>query len=148
MECPKPSPAVHILLLFRLSALLNKAIIILFWWASILSAHEMTPAYPVLKPSYVSGVAKAEMSLFNYRSDIQYYQIDVFDADWNNVPFATPYRIMKVEYNQRNDFDVYIRNYNLKQAVYLCSTSKIKRTAGVKTMVSSRICSRLDGARP
>ena len=108
----------------------------------------MTPAYPVLKPSYVSGVAKAEMSLFNYRSDIQYYQIDVFDADWNNVPFATPYRIMKVEYNQRNDFDVYIRNYNLKQAVYLCSTSKIKRTAGVKTMVSSRICSRLDGARP
>ena len=56
-------------------------------WATVVSAHEMTPAYQVLKPTYVAGVVKAEMSLFNSREDVEYYQIDLFDLNWTNIPF-------------------------------------------------------------
>tara|TARA_R110000765_G_scaffold28026_2_gene67846 strand:- start:1279 stop:1605 length:327 start_codon:yes stop_codon:yes gene_type:complete len=108
----------------------------------------MTPAYPTLKPSYVEGVMKAEMSLFNYRSDVKYYKIALFDADWINVPFATKYRVLKVKHEERQDFLVYIRKADLVRAVYLCTTSKMLKKAGVKTVISSRICSRVDGARP
>ena len=117
-------------------------------WASSVTAHEMTPAYPKIKPSYVSGVAKVEMSIFNYRSDVKYYQVDVFDIDWKKVPFSTQYKVLKVKHSERNNFNVYIRKTDLKRAVYLCTTSKVKKQAGVKTLVSSRICSRLNGNKP
>ena len=117
-------------------------------WVAPISAHEMTPAYPKIKPSYVSGVVKVEMSIFNYRSDVKYYQINVFDAAWNSLPFSTQYKVLKVKHSERNNFDVYLRKTDLKRAVYLCTTSKVKKQAGVKTLVSSRICSRLNGNKP
>ena len=125
--------------------MLTKITLILLGWASALSAHEMTPAYPKLKPSYVVGVFKAEMSLFNYRSDVEYYQVDVFDKDWLNVSFSTTYRVLKVKHGQRKDFDVYIRSEDINRAVYICTTSKNKRSKDVTTLVSSRICSKLGG---
>jgi len=128
--------------------LLTKAALLIMVWASSVTAHEMTPAYPKIKPSYVSGVAKVEMSIFNYRSDVKYYQVDVFDAAWSNVPFSTQYKVLKVNHSERNNFNVYIRKADLKRAVYLCTTSKVKKQVGVNTLVSSRICSRLDGAKP
>ena len=114
-------------------------------WATAISGHEMTPAYPILKPTYVSGVVKAEMSLFNSREDVQYYQIDLFDLNWMNIPFSTTYRIMKVEYKEHKAFDVYIRKRDMPEAVYLCTTSKVRKTDQSRTLISSRICSRLDG---
>ena len=114
-------------------------------WAFCASAHEMTPAYPILKPSHVSGVVKAEMSLFNAREEIKYYQIELFDLNWMNIPFSTTYRIMQVEYKEHKSFDVYIRKKDMPEAVYLCTTSKVRRTNQSSTLISSRICSRLDG---
>jgi hypothetical protein len=105
----------------------------------------MTPAYPVLKPSHVSGIVKAEMSLFNSREDVSYYQIEVFDLNWNNLPFSTTYKIMRVDYKERRDFDVYIRKSDLDIATYICSTSKVKRKSGAQTLISSRICSKING---
>jgi len=109
------------------------------------SAHEMTPAYPEVKVSHVKNVVKVEMSLFNSREEIKYYQIDLFDLNWMPIPFSTPYRIMKVDYKEHKGFDVYIRKRDTPEAVYLCTTSKVKKTNKSRTLVSSRICSRLDG---
>lgn len=108
----------------------------------------MTPAYPELRPSHIAGVVKTKMSLFNARSDVKYYQIEVFDSEWVNVPFSTTYRILKIEHKERKDFDVYLRKIDVGRAVYLCTTSKVKKVSGVSTLVSSRICSRLDGEKP
>lgn len=139
---------VHIQPSFRQSALLSKVTLVLLGWASALSAHDMTPAYPELRPSHIAGVVKTKMSLFNARSDVKYYQIEVFDSEWVNVPFSTTYRILKIEHKERKDFDVYLRKIDVGRAVYLCTTSKVKKISGVNTLVSSRICSRLDGGKP
>ena len=108
----------------------------------------MTPAYPDLKPSYVEDVMQVDMSIFNYREDVEYHQISVFDINWVNVPFSAKYRIMKVKHEERQDFSVYIRRADISRAVYLCTTSKMLKSSGVKTIISSKICSRVDGARP
>jgi len=125
--------------------LLNKLIILFMGWATVVSAHEMTPAYPVLKPTYVAGVVKAEMSLFNSREDVEYYQIDLFDLNWTNIPFSSKYRIIKVGYKERKDFIVYIRELDLDEATYICTTSKVKKNTQSRTLIVSRICSRIDG---
>ena len=109
------------------------------------SAHEMTPAYPEVKTSHVKDVVKVEMSLFNSREEIRYYQIDLFDLNWMNIPFSTTYRIMQVEYKEHKSFDVYIRKRDMPEAVYLCTTSKVKKANQSRTLIASRICSRLDG---
>jgi len=105
----------------------------------------MTPAYPVVKPSHVKDVVKVEMSLFNSREEIEYYQIELFDLNWMNIPFSTTYRIMQVGYKEHKSFDVYIRKSDMDEAVYLCTTSKVKKTYESSTLVASKICSRLDG---
>tara|TARA_B110000908_G_C10149026_1_gene400444 strand:- start:399 stop:785 length:387 start_codon:yes stop_codon:yes gene_type:complete len=125
--------------------LLNKLTIAFMGWATAISGHEMTPAYPILKPSHVVGIVKAEMSLFNSREEVQYYQIDLYDLNWKNIPFSTTYRIFKVGYKERKNFVVYIRESDLDEATYLCTTSKIKRRAESATIISSKICSRIDG---
>lgn len=124
--------------------MLNKVLIFSFF-ATAAFSHDMTPAYPDLKPSHVSGVSKVEMSLFNARSDVKYYQIEVFDKDWSNIPFSATYRVMKIEHKDRKNFDVYIRNIDIDRAVYVCTTSKIAKSQSTKPFVASRICSRLDG---
>ena len=125
--------------------MLNKLIILFMGLATVVSAHEMTPAYPILKPTYVAGVVKAEMSLFNSREDVEYYQIDLFDLNFTNIPFSSKYRIIKVGYKERKDFIVYIRELDLDEATYICTTSKVKKKTQSRTLVVSRICSRIDG---
>ena len=105
----------------------------------------MTPAYPEVKMSHVKNVVKVEMSLFNSREEIKYYQIDLFDLNWMSIPFSTTYKIIKVDYKEHKAFDIYIRKKDTPEAVYLCTTSKVKRTNTSRTLISSRICSRLDG---
>jgi len=124
---------------------LSKLTIIGMLAAFSASAHEMTPAYPEVKMSHVKNVVKVEMSLFNSREEIKYYQVDLFDLNWMPIPFSTPYRIMKVDYKEHKAFDVYIRKRDLPEAVFLCTTSKVRKTNISRTLVSSTICSRLDG---
>jgi len=124
--------------------LLSKVLIFL-GWATAISAHEMTPAYPIVKPSHVTGVVKVDLSLFNSREEINYYEIGLYDLNWDRIPFSAVYRIIKVGYKERKNFSVYIRESDLDEAVYVCTTSKIRRQLETKTLVSSKICSRLDG---
>jgi hypothetical protein len=85
------------------------------------------------------------MSLFNSREEIEWYQIELFDLNWTNIPFASSYRIINIKYKERKSFDVYIRKADMDEAVYLCTTSKVRKTSESRTLISSKICSRLDG---
>jgi hypothetical protein len=125
--------------------LLSKLIIIFIGWATAISAHEMTPAYPILKPTSVIGIVKADMSLFNSREDVEYYQIDLFDLNWINMPFSSKSRIIKVRYKERKDFIVYLRKIDLDEATYICTTSKVNKNTQTRAIIISRICSRIDG---
>ena len=68
--------------------------------------------------------------------------IGVFDKDWKSIPFVTSYKILKLEYLNHIEFDVYIRNEDVKKAEYVCSLSKLKDNATNKPLISTKICSR------
>lgn len=106
-------------------------------------AHEWTPTYPKLEPSYVPGVLRAEMKLFNSRKDVNYYKVQVFDNDWKSVPFATESDIIKIKHLQRKLVTVYIRQQDKARVVYICSKSKLVDDFKQTTVVSSRICSKI-----
>ena len=106
-------------------------------------AHEMTPAYPKFKLSYIEGVSVTKMSLFNRRNDISYYEIGVFTEDWDEIPFASTSRVIKVRYTKRHPFEVYVRNSDLNKVVYICTISKILKGAGQTSQIASRICSKV-----
>ena len=110
-------------------------------------AHEMTPAYPDLHPSPVSQIMQADLSLFNARDDVEYYAISVFDADWKPVAFASAQRVMQVPTGSRKDFEIYIKEADAELVVYVCTTSMLRAGQEDNTIISSRICSRLDGER-
>lgn len=105
-------------------------------------AHEMKPTYPKLYPSYIDGIHKAQVQVFNRRSDVEYYEVGVFDKDFNTVPFTTSYRIVKVSYLSFVNIDIYIRSEDVEKATYVCSRSKLKKDQVTRTAVASRICSK------
>lgn len=106
-------------------------------------AHEMVPTYPTLKPSYIDGVQTTQMKVFNKRKEVEYYEISVLDKDFNTVPFVTSYKIMKIEYLSSVTIDLYIRNVDKDKAMYICSRSKLRKDDSVRTIVSSKICSKI-----
>jgi len=106
-------------------------------------AHEMVPTYPELRPSHVDAVSVTSMKLFNKRQDIEYYEVGVFDKDFNPIPFVTSYRIMKVQYLGKVSFDVYIAAKDVKDAEYICSRSKVRSNSDVRAVIASRICSKI-----
>ena len=105
-------------------------------------AHEMTPTYPKLMPSHLDQVYKTTMEMFNKRQDVEYYEIGVFDKEWNPIPFVTSYQVIKLKYLGHVTFDIYIRKADVSRAEYVCSKSKLRKDDSTRTAVSSRICSR------
>jgi hypothetical protein len=112
-------------------------------WGSQAFGHQFMPAYPKLERSYVDNILMTKMELFNSRSDVEYYELSVFDAEWNSVPFATEQRIVNVEYLKRKTIEIYIREQDRSKAVYICSKSKIRPSNIQATVISSRICSKI-----
>jgi hypothetical protein len=110
--------------------------------SSVGFAHEMTPTYPVLKPSYMDGLLVTTMEIFNKRQDIEYYEIAVFDKDWNPIPFVSSYKVFKLEYQKRISFDIYLREKDKDAAVYVCTRSKALKKNVSNTNVVSTICSK------
>jgi hypothetical protein len=106
-------------------------------------AHEMVPTYPKFEPSHLPEVYVTTLKLFNKRQEIEYYQIDVFDEEWNEIPFVTSYSILKMKYLDTVEFDVYINRSDKDRAEYICSTSKITKQNKTRTAVTSKICSRV-----
>jgi len=107
------------------------------------NAHEFTPTYPKLKPSFMPGILTTEMKLFNARTDVEYFGLSVFDGEWNSVPFATETNIIKLRYLDRKKVNIYIREKDRNKAVYICSESKLLGRGNGLTMVKSKICSKI-----
>lgn len=105
-------------------------------------AHEMTPTYPKWVPSHMNGVWKTTMEMFNKRDDVEWYEIGVFDKNWNPVNFVTSYRLFQMPHLSRVKFDVYIATPDVAVAEYICSKSKLRLISEQETMVASRVCSR------
>lgn len=107
------------------------------------SAHQWLPTYPKLEPSFVDGVLKVKMELFNSRSDVRYYEINVYDKDFRSVKFATQERIIEVGHLKRKNVEIFIREQDRDVATYVCSKSKLLKGKGGATLVSSQICSKI-----
>lgn len=105
-------------------------------------AHEWTPTYPELIQSYVKGVLQSELTLYNARQDVEYYEIGVFDKDMEPVSFAVSQRIINVEYQRRKKVAVFVRTKDRDRAVYVCSKSKLLKDSGTKALITSNICSK------
>jgi hypothetical protein len=118
------------------------AILIMLVFTVGAQAHEMTPTYPKLVPSHLDQVYKTTMEMFNKREDVEFYEIAVFDKEWNPIPFVTSYQIIRLKYLGHVTFDVFIRKDDVSRAEYVCSKSKLRKDDNVRTAVSSRICSR------
>ncbi len=121
---------------------MKKYIMILMMLFGNAYAHEMTPTYPKLEPAFVSGVYKATMEMFNKRQDVEWYEIGVFDKDFNPIPFVSSFKLLNLNYLGHVKFDIYIRESDKNRATYVCSKSKLRKEDSTKTAVSSRICSK------
>ncbi len=111
--------------------------------ASSAIAHELTPTYPELRPSYFNDVSVTTMKMWNRRNDVQYYEIGVFDKEWNPVPFASPSRLLKMDYLEHKSFEIYIRDKDVAKVKYICTVSKQLKSDVQSTGVKSRICSKM-----
>ena len=105
-------------------------------------SHEQTPTYPKWTVSGVSEVKKTQIRLWNSRPNIEYYEIGVFDGDWQPIPFVTAYKILPVKYLQEVKVDIYIKESNIEEARYVCSLSKLRSSNESQTLLVTRICSK------
>jgi len=107
------------------------------------AAHELTPTYPKLESAYMDGLSVVTMKMWNRRNDVEYYEISIFDKEWNPVPFATTDRLLKLGYLEHKSFDLYIRDKDKNKVEYICTTSKQLKADVKSTGVKSKICSRV-----
>lgn len=117
-------------------------LLMLVLFSSAASAHEMTPTYFKFKPSIYDGFMVTELNLWNRRSDVSFYQVYVYDEEWNPVVFNTPNRIFKVQHLGKTGFPVYIRKRDEQKIVYICTESKLIKGTVESTGVTSKICSK------
>lgn len=104
-------------------------------------AHELTPTYFDLKPSIYAAVYSTTVTMFNRRVDVNYYQIDVYDADWKAIPFAASEKVIKMNYLQRMKIELFFRKEDVRRVVYICTRSKILKGSG-PAVIASNICSK------
>ena len=107
------------------------------------NAHQFTPTYPIFTPSFVEGIFSVQMELFNKRKEVEYYQIKVFDEEWNGIPFAMESKLLRVKYLENKKFNVYARKEDLSKIRYICSESMIVKGEVQYTVITSRICSKI-----
>ena len=113
-----------------------------FLFSTAVFAHEMVPTYPEWKRGIYPGTLTTTMEIFNKRKDVEYYEIGVFDKDWNPLYFVADYKVIKLGYLSSAKIDIYISRENKDRAEYVCSRSKIRKETDARTAVSSKICSR------
>lgn len=111
-------------------------------FASSVQAHEMTPTYFDMKPSLYTNVFVTQMRLFNRREDVKFYEISVYDGDWNPIKFASKARVVQIDPLKRSTFEVYVRRQDLDDVVYICTESKLLKGEVESTGITSRICSK------
>jgi hypothetical protein len=113
------------------------------WYTKPVVAHEMTPTYPKFVPSFMSGLQKVSMKMFNKRKDVEWYEIGVFDESRYPIPFVSSYKVVNIPYLGHADVDVYVRDEDVKRVTYICSRSKLRTDKTQYALVSSIICSKV-----
>jgi hypothetical protein len=83
------------------------------------------------------------MSMFNKRQDVEWYEIGVFDENRYPIPFVSSYKLVNIPYLDRVNFDVYVRDMDVKRVVYICSRSKLRAEQTQYALISSVICSKV-----
>jgi len=106
-------------------------------------AHEWTLTYPKFELSFIEDIVVTTMTLFNKRSDVEYYEITVHDADWNLVPFASATKLVYIPYLGKESVEIYIREADCDRIEYICTTSKQLLLDAPSSGVDSRICSKV-----
>jgi hypothetical protein len=107
------------------------------------AAHEQTPTYPELKYSYVEGLSFTTINVFNRREDVKYFAIQVFDEEWKKIDFGGVSRVVFIDYLDKKDIDIYIKDQDRGRIKYVCTKSKLLKEDVKFQAVSSRICSKI-----
>jgi len=118
----------------------SKFLILLFVSGSAM-AHELTPTYPKLRPSYMNDVLEAKLKMWNARADVEYYKIEVTDENWNDVPFITNEKVFKLNYLGRRDINIFLPSDT--SARYICTRSMLEKGNAGKSIISSKVCSKI-----
>jgi hypothetical protein len=113
-------------------------------WASVATAHQMTPTYVKLTESIYEGLCEAKITIFNRRADIGFYEISVHDEEWNPIQFATSSKIVPVKHLETKNISLLIREEDAFDITYICTTSKSLIGTSDRTVVTSRICSKIE----
>lgn len=111
--------------------------------AATAQAHEWTPTYPKFRPSFLEGIVVTTMTLFNKRKEIEYYEISVYDENWNTIPFAASHKLINVPYLSKKTVEIYIREIDCERIEYICTTSRRFIDDAESTGIDSRICSKV-----
>lgn len=119
---------------------LIKIIILLFVSGSVM-AHELTPTYPKLEPTFVDGVFSTKLMMWNARADVEYYKVEVTNAFWNDVPFITEERIFKLGYMERREIEIFLPSDTTAQ--YICTKSMLQKGKKSRSIISSKVCSKI-----
>lgn len=120
--------------------LLNTVLLLL---ALPAAAHQFTPTYPKFNNSFVEGVSVTRMELFNKRQDTDYYELDVYDANWKPVSFAADAKLINIRYLETKHLNVYVKTQDLGRVVYICTESRLRKSDAKDTVISSKICSKV-----
>ena len=115
----------------------------LMWMCFPVHSHQFTPTYIKFEQSFVEGVAQTKMELFNKRREVEYYEVGVFTENWQPVSFASDNKIIHVRYLETKKINVYVKFQDLKQVVYVCTESRLRREDVKDTVISSKICSKV-----
>jgi hypothetical protein len=115
---------------------------LILFMSGLSHAHEMVPTYPEWKRGLYPNVVTTTVTIFNKRTDVEYYEIGVFDENWNPIHFVADYRVIQLKYLSSASIDIYIAKENESRVEYICSRSKIRKNDDIRTAISSRICSR------
>jgi hypothetical protein len=104
-------------------------------------AHELTPTYPELRSSYMNDVYEVKLKMWNARGDVEYYKIEVTDEDWNDVPFITTEKVFRLKHFGRRDISIFLPSDTT--ATYICTRSMLEKGNASKSIISSKVCSKI-----
>lgn len=86
------------------------------------------------------------MKLYNSRGDVDYYQIQVFDEDFEPVKFAITggqSNVVNVPHRKTVSVSIFVPSAESSRVVYICSRSMILKENKSASLLFSRICSKV-----
>lgn len=118
-------------------------VLVLVLFGGYANAHQFLPTYPTFQLSHIDDVVYTKMQLFNKRKEIDFYELSVFDGEWNTIPFASENKLIQINYLETKEINIYLKKSDLKRVVYICTESKIRKQDIQYAVISSKICSKV-----